>query len=96
MMITVSRIFSLIFTLGLLALVAQPQTIDAAEIRTLKGETLQGSLKSVGPDGIVLETSGKEIRLSLTDLVSIDLKSGAMLPKDAFSMVELSDGTRAI
>ena len=96
MMITVPRIFSLIFTLGLLALVAQPQTIDAAEIRTLKGETLQGSLKSVGPDGITLETSGKEIRLPLTDLVSIDLKPGAALPKDAFAMVELSDGSKVV
>lgn len=90
------RSFSLLLTLGLLAWLAQPQGVDAADIRTLKGATLPGSVKSVTVSEIVIESSGKETRIPLADMLAVDLQPGAAFPKDPFSIVELADGSKIV
>ena len=57
-MIKPSTILTLVFSIGLIVFTTQPFVVDAAEFKTLKGETIQGKITSFTDTEIVLDASG--------------------------------------
>jgi len=68
---------------------------SAAELRTLKGETLKGELVSVSEKEIVLDVEGKKVSTPVDQVVSLTLKEGfEKIEGDAkYAEVELTDST---
>lgn len=64
----------------------------AAEVQTLSGKTYKGDLKSLAADKVVIKTEAGDEAIPTADLLSIDL-SASTGPREAYSEVELSDGS---
>jgi hypothetical protein len=78
--------------LVLLLLVAA--AAPAAELRTLKGETITGDLVAASAKEIVLQKGGERVVTPVEQVLQIDFGQPARLPAEAkFTDVELTDGT---
>lgn len=76
------------------ALVACATVLQAGELRTLKGETVNGDLVSVDNKEVVLLKGNQRISTPAGEVLQVDLAAPARLPPDArFSEVELIDGS---
>jgi len=66
----------------------------AAELRTLKNETLKGELVAASDKEIVFDRGGDKLTLPLREVLNIDLNPLARVPPDAkYADVDLTDGT---
>lgn len=69
-------------------------TTSAAELRTLKGEVIQGDLVSVSPKEIVLNKDGTDVATSVPNVLQLTLQTPDKPPAMVkFVDVELTDGT---
>ncbi len=68
---------------------------SAAELKTLKGESLKGELVSISDKEIVLEVDGKKVSTPIDQVLHLNLKAGfEKIEGDAkYAEVELTDGT---
>jgi hypothetical protein len=83
---------------GLLALfLVAAARIDAAELRTLKGETITGEIVSVTDKEVVVvrsgENAGERITTPLAQVLQIDYNPAGKPSSDPFIDVELTDGS---
>jgi hypothetical protein len=66
----------------------------AAELRTLKGEVIQGDLVSVTPKEIILHKDGADVPTSIQNVLQLNLRTPEEPPAMVkFGDVELTDGT---
>ncbi|MBI1917842.1 MAG: NPCBM/NEW2 domain-containing protein [Planctomycetes bacterium] len=84
---------SVLRALLLFALVAP--AASAAELKTLKGESLKGELVSISDKEIVLEVDGKKVSTPIPQVLHLNLKDGfEKIEGDTkYAEVELTDGT---
>ncbi|NBY02150.1 MAG: hypothetical protein EBQ87_09255, partial [Planctomycetes bacterium] len=68
------KILTLVFSIGLIVFTAQPFVVDAAEFKTLKGETIQGKITSFTDTEIVLEASGAVRKIPLLEMMQVTLE----------------------
>jgi len=66
----------------------------AAELKTVKGDSVKGDVVRVDGKTVVLKVGDKEETFALTDVISLDLGTPAALPQSRYSQVELVDGTQ--
>ena len=84
---------SVLRALLVVALVAP--AASAAELKTLKGESLKGELVSISGKEIVLEVDGKKVSTPIDQVLHLNLKDGfEKIESDTkYAEVELTDGT---
>lgn len=67
---------------------------QAAELKTLQGQTVSGDLVSISDKEIVLAAGGKMVTTALANVLTLDLTPAAKLAADRpASQIELVDGT---
>ena len=91
-----STILTLVFSIGLIVFTTQPFVVDAAEFKTLKGETIQGKITSFTDTEIVVDASGAVRKIPLLEMMQVTLEPTAIHPPNPFSLVELSDGSQIV
>ncbi|MFM7096199.1 MAG: NPCBM/NEW2 domain-containing protein [Gemmataceae bacterium] len=90
------RILALFFSIGLIVFVTQPFVVDAAEFKTLKGETFQGKLTSFTDTEMVVDASGATRKVPLLEMMQVTLEPASIHPPNPFTLVELSDGSQIV
>ena len=90
------RILALFFSIGLIVFVTQPFVVDAAEFKTLKGETFQGKITSFTDTEMVVDASGATRKVPLLEMMQVTLEPASIHPPNPFTLVELSDGSQIV
>lgn len=79
---------------ALLAVAALGTGAEPRTLRTLKGETIKGEVKSITEKEVVLTADGKDVTTPVADVLQVEYGQPAKLPTDAkWTDVELTDGT---
>jgi hypothetical protein len=82
-----------LLTLTLIAACAGAGDCRAADLRTLKGDTISGDVVSLTDKEVVILRSGERVTTPLTQVLQIDYNPRGKPPTDAFADVELTDGS---
>jgi len=79
---------------AIFVLVCSASLLSAAELKTIKNQTIKGDLVKVDGKNVVMKVDGKEETFSLEEVIGIDLGTPGNLPNSRYSWVELVDGTQ--
>src|SRR5262245_11167691 len=77
----------------LLALLVCGAPCRAAELRTLKGETVTGDLVSINDKEVVLAKGSERVTTPLAQVLQLDLSAPGKPPAGPYTDVELTDGS---